>query len=309
MTRSAGDGRLANLQGESGIQACIRDDRAFLAVTGPEALEFLQGLLSQDVEKISGEAAAYGALLTPQGKFLHDLFLTAYGDGLLLECEADRLDDLALRLRRYRLRADVQLEVVEGWAAATVWGGVAFDLPENPGATTAENGVIAYVDPRLAALGVRVIGPQADVERATQAFAAASPEDYARHRLALGVPEGAGDIAVDRGFLLESGFDELNGVDWRKGCYVGQELTARTKYRGLVKRRLMPVRIEGEAPEVGAPLEFNGKNAGEMRSAVDGLGLALVRLDAWRGATETGLPLTAADARLWPERPEWAAFK
>lgn len=300
---------MAIADAKRGVRACLRDDRAFLAVNGPETRTFLQGLLSQDVEKVSAAHSAYGALLTPQGKFLHDLFLTAHGDGLALECEADRVDDLAMRLKRYRLRARIDVEPLEGWAVAAVWGGDPFGLGDAPGATLRRDGTAIYVDPRLAALGARVAGPKAEAQAASDGFAAADAGAYAAHRLRLGVPEGADDIAVDRGFLLESGFDELNGVDWKKGCYVGQELTARTKYRGLVKRRLMPVRIEGEPPEIGAALAFEGKNAGEMRSHVGGQGLALVRLDAWRGAVAAGLPLTAEAARLWPERPEWAAFE
>ncbi|MEQ9124308.1 MAG: folate-binding protein [Alphaproteobacteria bacterium] len=298
---------------EEAIRACIREDRAFLAVTGAEARPFLQGLLSQDVEKIVDGKAGYGALLTPQGKFLHDLFLTASPDGLVLECEAARVDDLALRLKRYRLRAKVTIEPMEGWQAGLAWGGDAFGLAggsgDRRGVAESRDGAVVYLDPRLAALGARVVGPADAVARLLADLPKADLADYAAHRLALGVPEGADDIAVDRGFLLESGFDELNGVDWKKGCYVGQELTARTKYRGLVKRRLMPVRIEGGAPEVGAAIDFEGRNAGEMRSAVGARGLALVRLDAWRKAMETEAPLAAGDARLWPEKPEWARFE
>lgn len=286
--------------------AALREDRAFLAVTGAETKTFLQGLLSQDVEKAAEDRAIFGALLTPQGKFLHDLFITAIDDGVALECEADRIEDLATRLKRYRLRAKIGIEPLEGWAAAVVWGDDALDLGEARGGARQIDGATAYVDPRLALLGARVVGPKAMVQAAIADLPTGDLAAYAGLRLRLGVPEGGEDIAVDRGFLLESGFDELDGIDWQKGCYVGQELTARTKYRGLVKRRLMPVRIEGAAPPVGAALEFNGKNAGEMRSAAGDRGLALVRLDAWRAAAEAGAPLAAGDARLWPEPADWA---
>ncbi|MEQ8697344.1 MAG: folate-binding protein, partial [Bauldia litoralis] len=200
----------------------VRDDRAFVGVAGPEARSFLQGLLSQDVEKATPERSAYGALLTPQGKFLHDLFLTELGGGVVLECERERADDLTLRLKRYRLRSKVEIAHVEGWSAAVVFGADPFGLGEAPGATRREGDLAIYVDPRLAALGVRVVGPSEAVQAKVAGYATGAAADYRRFRLSLGVPEGAEDIPVDRGFLLENGFDELNGVDWRKGCYVGQ---------------------------------------------------------------------------------------
>ena len=287
----------------------IRDDRAFIRASGAETQDFLQGLLSQDVLKVTETRAAYGALLTPQGKFLHDLFLTLDGDGVVLECEADRADDLLMRLKRYRLRAKIDLDLLGGWTAAVLWGGDPLGLGDIAGEAKKIASATAYVDPRTAKLGYRISGGTIDVKEILKEFSPSNLSDYAVRRIALGVPEGSSDIVVNKGFLLESGFDELNGVDWEKGCYVGQELTARTRYRGLVKRRLMPVRIEGDAPEAGEALAFNGKNAGEMRGNAGDIGLALVRLDAWRAARDTGAPLEAGDARLWPEKPEWARFE
>ncbi|HTT80545.1 MAG TPA: tRNA-modifying protein YgfZ, partial [Stellaceae bacterium] len=124
---------------------------------------------------------------------------------------------------------------------------------------------------------------------------------YDRHRLALGVPDGSRDLVPEKSILLEAGFDELNGVDWQKGCYVGQELTARTKYRGLVKRRLFPVEIAGAPPAPGAIISANGHEAGEMRSSQGGLGLALLRLDA----VAEGGRLEVEGATLTPFRPHW----
>jgi tRNA-modifying protein YgfZ len=285
----------------------LRPDRAFVRVTGDEAAEFLQGLISQDTQKITLNQARYGALLTPQGKFLHDLFLTKIPDGFLLECERERRVDLVTRLKRYRLRAKIDITSDDDLAVAVLWGDGANDavgLADQPGSTFIEGTRTTYVDPRLPALGVRII----DVPETLTAppFATESSLDVFRaYRLALGVPEGSGDILVDRGFLLENGFDELNGVDWQKGCYVGQELTARTKYRGLVKRRLMPVRIEGAAPEPGSKIEANGRDAGEIRSVAGEWALALIRLDAWRD----GGPMTSGSATVTAQKPDWAAFE
>ena len=127
---------------------------------------------------------------------------------------------------------------------------------------------------------------------------------YDRLRLSLGVPDGSRDLTIEKAILLESGFDELNGVDWQKGCYIGQELTARTKYRALIKKRLMPVTVDGPLPPPGTPVMAGDQEAGEMRSGRDGVGLALLRLEA---VTESK-PLTAAGAKLTPQKPAWANF-
>jgi folate-binding protein YgfZ len=122
------------------------------------------------------------------------------------------------------------------------------------------------------------------------------------------VPDGSRDLVIDKAILLESGFDELNGVDWQKGCYIGQELTARTKYRALIRKRLLPVAVEGPLPEPGTAVMLGDKEAGEMRSGRDGMGLALLRLDAVDNAAASGVPLTAAEAKLRPVKPDWARF-
>jgi folate-binding protein YgfZ len=155
-------------------------------------------------------------------------------------------------------------------------------------------------DPRLAGLGARIVADR----RHLASLPGLAPTDvaaYDRHRLEHGVADGSRDLVPDKSILLESGFDELNGVDWQKGCYVGQELTARTKYRGLIKKRLFPVRIEGPMPPPGTIVTLDGKDAGEMRSSRDGLGLALLRLEAVAAAR----PLSADASTLTPLRPDW----
>src|SRR5215470_7809096 len=162
---------------------------------------------------------------------------------------------------------------------------------------------VAFVDPRLAALGVRCILPRADLRLSLEGIGLAETGflAYDRLRLELGVPDGGRDLVPEKSILLEAGFDELNGVDWQKGCYVGQELTARTKYRGLIKKRLFPVTIDGAAPDSGAIIETAGKEAGEMRSSRDGVGLALLRLDA----IVEGKQLRAGDATILATKPDW----
>jgi folate-binding protein YgfZ len=284
----------------------ILDDRGILAVSGPDRRAFLQGLVSNDVDKIAADRAIYAALLTAQGKYLHDFIMVAAGETIWLDAEAGRLADLKRRLSMYRLRAKVTLDELPDLAVAAVFGdGVCgvLDLPEQPGAARPFAGGVALVDPRLMALGARVILPREEI-RETLIAAGIAEADFAaydRHRLALGIPDGSRDLIVEKSILLESGFDELNGVDWQKGCYIGQELTARTKYRGLIKKRLFPVRIDGPAPASGTILSADGKEAGEMRSSREGIGVALLRLDAVR----ENRSLSAEGATLTPMQLEW----
>lgn len=284
----------------------VLDDRGILSVSGPERRSFLQGLVSNDVAALDAGHARYAALLTPQGRYLHDFVMVEEGDAIWLDAEAARLADLQRRLTLYRLRAKVVLEPCPDLAVAAVFGAGAaarFDLPEEIGAARAFAGGVVLVDPRLAALGVRVILPRAQARSTlgNLGLAEAGFAAYDRLRLSLGVPDGSRDLVPEKALLLESGFDELNGVDWQKGCYIGQELTARTKYRGLVKRRLMPVQIDGPPPPPGTIVTAEGREAGEMRSSRDGLGLALLRLDA----AAAGAPLAAGDAVLAVAPPAW----
>jgi folate-binding protein YgfZ len=276
-------------------------DRALIALSGPDRYGFLQGIVSNDVAKATAERAIYAAFLTPQGKYLHDIFIAALGDRLLIDCEAGRRTDLLRRLSLYKLRSKVTLAEENGLVVGLHFGPSALaglGLQPQAGAARAEGAGILFVDPRLAELGARAIlpGAQAPAETGTAA-------DYDRLRLSLGVPDGSRDLPVEKAILLENGFDELNAIDWDKGCYMGQELTARTRYRGLVRKRLMPVAIEGAAPAPGTPLLQDGKEAGEMRSAAGDLGVALVRLETLGNG-----PLTAEGARLTPRKPDWAKF-
>jgi hypothetical protein len=297
----------------SAAQYAILDARGLLRAGGPDVRSFLQGMVSNDVTKIGPERAVWSAFLTPQGKFLHEFFMTEEpGPGavsLLLDCEAARLDDLRGRLARYRLRAKIELtDVSADYAVAAIFGdgalaalGEALGPPAGLGAATPFGGGIAYVDPRLAGLGARVVLPRAEARAALEGagISAATPADYDALRIGLGVPDGSRDLEVERSPLLENGFDELHGIDWDKGCFMGQELTARTKYRALIKKRLLPVAIEGPAPEPGTQVTAAGKDAGVLRSSVDGVGLALLRLE------HLDAPLRAGEARLTAKKPDW----
>ena len=289
------------------------ESRGLLTVGGPDGADFLQGLISNDIHRVSPERAIWAALLTPQGKYLHDFFVTAIGAVYHLDCEKPRLVDLGQRLSRYKLRARIDLGIAEDRVVAALPGEAALaklGLPADPGAAREIDGGIAYVDPRLAAAGARAVLAKDGAEATLQGlgFQPVSLDAYDRLRLDCGLPDGSRDLVVEKSILLESNFDELHGVDWNKGCYMGQELTARTKYRGLVKKRLLPVAVDGAAPPPGTPVLLDGKDAGEMRSAADGRGLALLRLEQLDRALRGDGELRAGEARLTPRKPDWAAF-
>lgn len=291
----------------------VLEGRGLLAIDGPDAKTFLQGLVSNDVNKLAPDRALYAAFLTPQGKYLHDFFLFQLGDTLVLDAEAPRLADLKRRLGLYKLRSKVTLnERTDDFTVIALFGDDALSalgLPATPGAAVPLASGLAFTDPRLAAVGARAVLPKNDAVAAVEAkgFRAAGAEAYDRLRLRLGLPDGSRDLEIEKSILLENGFDELNGVDWNKGCYMGQELTARTKYRGVIRKRLMPVEIEGPLPPAGTPIVWQDKEVGEMRSGRDGIGLAMIRLEHLEAAG-AGTPFTAGAAKVKPLKPDWATF-
>jgi folate-binding protein YgfZ len=283
--------------------ALADESRGVLALSGEEARGFLQGLVTNDVMKIGPDRAVWAALLTPQGRYLHDFFLVQSPDGALwLECEAERRQDLLRRLTIYKLRAKVRIaDVTDGLAVVRVFGAGTperLGLAPEPGMARATGGGVAFIDPREPRLGARAILPRAEGTMLADRLGVAvgTAEQYQRLRLALGVPEGGRELEPEKALPMESRFDLLNGIDWQKGCYVGQELTARMRYRALVKKRLLPVAIEGPVPEPGTPVLIEGEEAGVLRGASQGYGLALMRLDKLEEAGDR--PLTAGAARI-----------
>jgi folate-binding protein YgfZ len=271
--------------------------RSVIAVSGVDRVEFLQGLISNDTTKVSPGHAIWAALLTPQGRFLNDMFVADGGhETLLLETERERAPALAKKLSMYTLRAKAKVEDRSATMEVAVVFGAGADK-----AVGIEHAT-SFADPRLPELGVRILtrAGEAAALLGSHGFLPAMAADYDALRLALGVPDGSRDLPVEKALLLESGFDELNGVDWKKGCYMGQELTARTKYRGLVRKRLFPVRLDGPLPAPGTLIERDGQEVGEIRSGSGDRALAMLRLDGMKGDG-----LTAGGTRILPEVPAW----
>ena len=241
-------------------------------------------------EAVPGHAV-WTALLTPQGKWLAEFFVFSDGDQMLLDVEAGQSAMLAQRLMRFRLRAAVAIE------QAPLAVHAAWDVPNDvqPGWP----GSFAAPDPRLAEAGWRVLA-------SSPLETSANADDYDAHRLSLGLPDGSRDLEAEKTVLLEAGFDELHGVSWTKGCYMGQELTARTRYRGLVKRRLVMVQGDAALPAAGTPVFVGERDVGQIRSSRGNTGLAVLRIDALSDACEAaGIPLQVA-LPAWAKLPQAA---
>ena len=259
----------------------VLNDRAILAVSGPETREFLQGLITNDIGKLTSDTALYAALLTPQGKILFDFLLYEREGTIFLDCARVTAEALQKRLSTYRLRARVEIASRDDLAVTASWNGSA-----------AGN----WRDPRIVELGCRSIGMD-DTD-------SASADAYTAHRLDLGVPEGR-DFGQDEMFALDADLEELGGVSFDKGCYVGQELTARMKHRGTARKKLLPIEATagGELPAPGARIFANGSDLGVITSIYRNRGFALIRLDRLTEAQNA--PLESEDTPVVVKKPSW----
>ena len=279
-------------------------ERGLIKIAGPDTRDFLQGLVSQNMQRVTDTQAVYSAFLTPQGKFLFDFFAFEMDGAVFLDVEAERRSDFFKRLSMYKLRSDVELtDETENFSVYGVLDSQGF--AERGQAKGIDGGVI-YADPRLLNMGCRAVLPASDASALeAMGLSVGDLDSFETLRMSLGLADGSRDMSVDKALLLENGFEELDGVDFGKGCFMGQELTARTRYRGLVKKRLLPVTIDGPAVEPGTAFELDGKAAGEMKTSVGNQGLALVRLEQ----LSDGVSFTAGDTTITPSVPDWVVFQ
>ncbi|MEO1199363.1 MAG: folate-binding protein [Pseudomonadota bacterium] len=282
----------------TGIQATVFDRRAVVSVTGPEARSFLNGLVTVETDHLTPGMARHGALLTPQGKVLFDFFLVATEDGFLLDTPADSASDLIKRLTFYKLRSKVDLAILPDHAIAALWGN---DVTDTAG---------TFADPRLAALGSRIVASTEEIEIALDAAGAdrVAEETYDAHRIALGVAEAGQDFAYGDVFPHDIGLDQLSGVDFDKGCYVGQEVVSRMQHRGTARRRFVIVSAGSPLPVPGTDITASGKTSGTLGSVSGAQALALVRLDRIADAVAAAAPVLAGETPVQLNIPAWAGF-
>jgi folate-binding protein YgfZ len=273
------------------MEPAYLDDRAVLAISGPGARDFLQGLVTSDVVNgLAPGTGLYTALLSPQGKILFDLLVTEGDGALLLDVSRDRSDALLKKLKMYKLRAKVEIEARDPL-------GVYVNLKGHPDSRVVPyaDRAVSFADPRLAALGMRSIGARAEMPSNLP-----GPRNYHRHRLALGVPE-ADDFGFEKIFALDAGLAELNGVSFTKGCYVGQELTSRMKHRATSRKRLMTVTADVPLPAAG-PVARGGAEIGELVASHGETAFVLIRLDRLE---ECQGDVTAAQIPAVLHKPAW----
>lgn len=284
------------------VDICTLPSRALLRLTGADATEWLQGLITNDVEHLDTDGALYAALLSPQGKILFDFLIYRAADSLLIDCEASALEALVKRLSMYKMRSDVTLTPEPDLGVLSSC---------TPLDASLEHVEIAVQDPRLEELGFRMVGDLARMasDYEEKGHSVDGEDVYRDYLLKLGVPNGEADFAPGKAYPLESNFDELNGISFTKGCFIGQEVAARMKHKAVLKKRILPVVSDGAIPEAGTQISAGGAKAGEILSGSGNVGLALMRLSEWQDAVAQDVPLKANSVRLRVNTPEWLNLK
>ncbi len=270
------------------MKAAFLPDRGVVKVAGEDARNFLNGLITTDVDKLAPGLGRFGALLTPQGKIIADFLITeaspGHGGGFLIDCPKPLVDTLATKLKFYKLRAKVTVEKLDDLGVLAAWGGTPAAQPD-----------LTFADPRDAQLGIRILVPL-DLSEKLATLIGAEPVDadaYEAHRIATGVPRGGVDFMYSDAFPHETNMDRLAGVDFDKGCYVGQEVVSRMQHRGTARTRSVKLLLDDYSPEIGVSILAGDKQVGTMGSSAQGKGIALVRIDRVADALDAGQALTA----------------
>jgi hypothetical protein len=278
-------------------------DRGVVTVTGEDAREFLQGLITNDMDLLDKQPALHAGLLSPQGKILFDFFVAASPEGFCLEVARNKSAELAERLKMYKLRSKVTIaDASADYTVAAIWGGAY--APHGDGKPP-----VLFADPRLVGLGYRELTTlRSDWALGGEQCDSATQDEYHAHRIGLGVPEGGRDYAFGDAFAHEALFDQLHGVSFEKGCYVGQEIVARMQNRGTARSRVVPVVAERELPATGTPVTAAGVEIGKLGSTAGTRGLAKIRIDRAAEFKDKGEPLCIGDVTVAIALPPWASF-
>ena len=285
------------------MRAALLPERAVIRITGEDATHFLQGLVTSDVGSLKAGEARFAALLTPQGKILFDFIAVAIaaddGGGFVLDAPRALEGELAQRLGFYKLRAKVEIARRPDLAVAAVLEGAA---PADFG--------LAYSDPRHAGLGARIVLPAEGAEDALHeaVFALGQADEWQQKRIALGVPQGGQDFTYGDTFPHEADMDQLGGVDFKKGCFIGQEVVSRMEHRGTARTRIVPIAYEHASPLPGVEVKIGEKAAGFLGSTANGRGLAKVRLDRIEEGLALNEKLSAGNIPIRLVKPDWATF-
>ncbi|MHC4045072.1 CAF17-like 4Fe-4S cluster assembly/insertion protein YgfZ [Bradyrhizobium sp. 23AC] len=280
------------------MKSAFLPDRGVVKVAGEDARNFLNGLVTTDLDRLKPGLGRFGALLTPQGKIIVDFLITeapaGHGGGFLIDCPKALAESLATKLKFYKLRAKVTVENLDLGVLAA-WDGQPAAQPD-----------LAFADPRDQGLGYRILIPEDLKEKLSDLIGAELVEatDYEAHRIALGVPRGGLDFMYSDAFPHETNMDRLAGVDFDKGCYVGQEVVSRMQHRGTARTRSVKILLDGPSPEAGATILAGDKPVGTIGSTSGGKGIALVRIDRVADALDAGQPLTAGGLALKLAEPD-----
>ncbi|MHC2621562.1 folate-binding protein YgfZ [Bradyrhizobium huanghuaihaiense] len=280
------------------MKSAFLPDRGVVKVAGEDARNFLNGLITTDVDRLKPGLGRFGALLTPQGKIIADFLITevpaGHGGGFLIDCPKALADTLVTKLKFYKLRAKVTVESLDLGVLAA-WDGQLAAQPD-----------LAFADPRNDALGIRILIPEDLKQKLSDLIGAelVDAADYEAHRIALGVPRGGLDFMYSDAFPHETNMDRLAGVDFDKGCYVGQEVVSRMQHRGTARTRSVKVLLDDISPEVGVSVMAGDKPVGTMGSSAQGKGIALVRIDRVADALDASQPLTAGGLALTLAEPD-----
>ncbi len=275
--------------------------RAVIGLSGDDSIDFLQGLISNDARILLENKSIYAALLSPQGRFLHDFFLVPAQGKIFIDIQADRARDLFARLSLYKLRSKVEIIMKEEFLAAALWGSDSF--------SPIQAGCKIYPDPRLPEIGYRMLGTEDSIKEfiVSNKCNEVGQGEYEKFRLSLTVPDTR-DMIIEKSLLLECGFEELHGVDFSKGCYVGQEVTARSKFRGQVRKSFYGAISDSVLPACGEKIMAGNKIIGEIRTSEGNVGLAQLYNEEYEVAKRNNEPLTCLGSRLEISPAAWANY-